>query len=154
MSGTKIQADRFICLINGEELDYIELVLNGEIIKNTNDPKFREYKEKFGLGFIRFKITIRDGYLYIEDPVLENHLTEFWDDEDFEEFEERVKFITSIDNWKNKMLAQIDPHAPDIFGLVNTGSGDPNALVIDQPDHILPDWVKPKIESFENGEPH
>lgn len=148
MGQIKIPANRFVCLIHREELDHIGLMLNGGIIKNSNDPDFERYREEFGLGFIQFKITIKDGYLHIEDPKQEHQMSDFWDNREEEEFKERVEFIESIDNWKDKILSELDPHAPDHFGLVNTGCGEPNALVIEQPEYMMPDWVQEKIENY------
>lgn len=146
----KIPAKRFICSEDGE-LDHIKLRLDGELLENIDDPKFSEYNNKFTpVTFVNYKMTIKDGFLHIEDPSL-GHMDSL-SDSAIQKWEERVKFITSIDNWKNKILCELDLHNPRTKGIFGIRCCSRERLIIDQPDHILPNQIKERVDKFESDE--
>lgn len=153
----RIPAKRFVCLEDGE-LDYINMRITGQLLRKVNDfPSDNDYIERFGdVGFIEFKITIKNGYLHIEDPKVDHSKSSYieWDDSDVEAWEDRVEVFTSVKNWKDKILRRVDPQSPEHSGLINTGCGDPSLLIIDQPDDEMRDINRKRLEKFDNGEPY
>lgn len=154
----KIPAKRFVCLEEGE-LDHIKLKIKGGILRKVNSfPSKDEYIEKFGeTGFIKFKITIKNGYLHIEDPKVEHSKMRSyrdWSDERKEACKKRLEVFTSVNNWKDKMLRYIEPQQPEHTGLINTGCGDPSVLVIEQSKDMMIDMNRKRLKKFDNGEPY
>lgn len=152
---SKVPVERFICLVEGE-LDHIKLKVKSSMLKRINDfPDTKEYLERFGEpGLVMFKITEEDGYMQISDPKVEHSQlhpeSDEWSDERIEAWQERIEVLTSVNNWKDKILSYIEPRSPEHYGLVNTGCFDPSALLIDRPDELLTEAEKKRIEKYDS----